>query len=103
MTECIICGTPAVDKHEIFFGHLFRKLSIQYGFQVLVCRRHHDTAHGKRHHKKYQLFDELDKRAIQKVFCDTIGIDYQQTLLAMNQRNKQKLAEISSLIAAPVL
>lgn len=37
---CAYCGEPYAERHEIFAGPL-RKISMENGFQVDVCRRHH--------------------------------------------------------------
>lgn len=38
---CAYCGENYAERHELFAGPL-RQISIDYGFQIDVCHRHHE-------------------------------------------------------------
>lgn len=41
---CAYCGEPYAERHEVFWGPL-RGISIEFGFQVDACGRHHKELH----------------------------------------------------------
>lgn len=41
LTKCFICEATPVDIHEIF-GGAKRQASMQHGFCIPLCRRHHE-------------------------------------------------------------
>ena len=41
---CMICGRPYADRHEVY-GGTNRQISIREGFQIDVCREHHEALH----------------------------------------------------------
>lgn len=43
---CAICGRSGAERHEIFGGPL-RQISIDYGFQIDLCRDHHAEFHAQ--------------------------------------------------------
>lgn len=58
--ECVVCGSPYVEMHHIFYGTANRKNSDKYGYTIPLCREHHTGSagiHFKRdldlHWKKY--------------------------------------------------
>lgn len=42
---CAYCGKPYAERHEVFGGSN-RQISIDLGFQVDVCRAHHEELHS---------------------------------------------------------
>ena len=55
--ECLICGSPYVEKHHIF-GASNRNNSEKYGLYVYLCAYHHrDQIHGV--HGNRKLMDDL--------------------------------------------
>lgn len=64
--ECLVCKSPYVEDHHIFYGRGLRPLSEKHGLKVWLCYRHH------RDHKTGVHFNkELDlkiKKVAQKKF-----------------------------------
>lgn len=66
---CKYCGKPYAERHEVFGGSN-RQISIDNGFQVDVCRAHHEELHRNstewaqkenlRLRQHYQLRYEID-------------------------------------------
>lgn len=66
---CKYCGKPYAERHEVF-GGANRQISIDNGFQVDVCRAHHEELHSNstewaqkenlRLRQHYQLRYEID-------------------------------------------
>lgn len=45
--ECYICKTTqAIQRHHVYFGNGYRKLSDKYGMVVDLCVGHHTGSHG---------------------------------------------------------
>lgn len=44
--ECVVCGSPFVEIHHVFYGTANRKLSDEYGYVVPLCQRHHTGPDG---------------------------------------------------------
>lgn len=42
---CAFCGKAYAERHEVFCGTANRQISIDEGFQVDVCQRHHAELH----------------------------------------------------------
>ena len=72
---CMICGRPYAERHEMFGGPN-RQISIQEGFQLDVCREHHEALHQnteewaqdfnltwRRHFERTWLLEQIDKGA----------------------------------------
>lgn len=78
---CYFCGKPYAERHELFGGPL-RQISIDNGFQVDVCREHHEAMH-KREGKWNQIVEEMRAECQSK---------YEQKLL--NAGVDQKAARI---------
>lgn len=61
---CYYCGTAYAERHEIFEGKN-RQISIQYGFQVDVCRECHQemqdnvTDRGKERNRQWERHYEI--------------------------------------------
>lgn len=39
---CRYCGRPYAERHEVYCGTANRQISIDNGFQIDVCRAHHE-------------------------------------------------------------
>ena len=70
MEYCIICGSPYVEVHHVFYGTANRKLSDKYGLVVPLCREHHTGDNGV--HFNYKL-DLYLKKMAQTYFEEHIG------------------------------
>lgn len=44
---CLICGSPYIHKHHVFYGSL-RKNADKRGYIVPLCPKHHMMVHEKR-------------------------------------------------------
>ena len=44
---CYYTGKPYAERHEVFFGSGLRQISIDYGFQVDLCRELHKEVHSE--------------------------------------------------------
>lgn len=42
--KCLVCGSPYVHIHEIFFGTANRKKSIEWGLCAYLCATHHNMS-----------------------------------------------------------
>lgn len=49
MKKCLLCGSPYVEIHHVFFGVANRKLSDRYGYIVPLCATHHRLGHYAPH------------------------------------------------------
>lgn len=38
---CLVCGSPYIEIHHVFFGTANRRLSDRYGYVVPLCPTHH--------------------------------------------------------------
>ena len=80
--KCIVCGRPASEMHEIFYGRGVRQLSIDYGYQVPLCRCCHQSAHlqslGAGRWSPLQEFLHMVRplKRIQRHLCRKAGLDY---------------------------
>lgn len=78
MEHCFICKSPFVDIHEIYGGRN-RKVSMQNGFCVPLCREHHEfvtlNADGSNYLKQKCQF-EYEKTHTRDEFIKLIGRNY---------------------------
>lgn len=44
--KCFFCSKRGAERHELFGGSL-RQISIDNGFQIDVCRKHHEAMHRR--------------------------------------------------------
>ena len=65
--ECLVCGSPYVEDHHIFFGPL-RKVAEKYGLKVWLCPEHHKGNDGPHLNR---AFDIALKKAAQREFLKT--------------------------------
>lgn len=66
---CCICGSPYIEKHEVFYGKGIREKSIKYGLVIPLCAKHHrDSKEGIHFNKEINL---NYKRMAQKKFEET--------------------------------
>lgn len=63
---CIICGSPYVEHHHVFFGTANRKVSDKYGYVVELCHYHHNEPPMGVHFNKE--FDLMLKQQCQRDF-----------------------------------
>lgn len=63
---CIICGSPYVEHHHVFFGTANRKVSDKYGYIVELCHYHHNEPPMGVHFNKE--FDLMLKQQCQRDF-----------------------------------
>lgn len=75
--KCAVCGSYTSTLHEIFNGNGRRHISVTFNLQVPLCQPHHSAAHLQ--HKKQVVW--------RKIFCRILGINHDDILLALNQRN----------------
>jgi|LGVF01.2.fsa_nt_gb hypothetical protein len=70
---CIICGSPHIQKHEVFYGTANRKKSIEYGLVIPLCYAHHnkDKQSGSIHFNPD--FDLEQKQKAQKIAMEKYG------------------------------
>ena len=92
---CILCHSPSVELHHVFFGGHKRNLSDKYGLLVPVCRTCHNRAHGK--HKNHKA-KHLTQEQYEEIFCNKLGVDYELTNLAINTANHEALKVIKNHI-----
>lgn len=79
---CYFCGRPAEAIHEVYFGKN-RNISIQNGFCVGLCNKHHNMSDYSVHFNKdmnlelkrlYQ--EEFEKNHSREEFIKIIGKSY---------------------------
>lgn len=68
--ECLLCGSPQVEHHHIFYGTANRAISDRYGYIIPLCRKHHTGSTGVHFNKA--LDNEL-KAMAQEHFEKTFG------------------------------
>lgn len=67
--ECLVCKTPYVEDHHVFYGRALRPLSEKYGLKVWLCYRHHRDHKLGVHHNK--VLDNKIKQMAQRKFETT--------------------------------
>lgn len=69
--ECWFCKEKkGLHLHEIFFGTANKQISIDHGFQVFLCPKHHNMGgNGECVHRCREMDLQL-KRACQKAYED---------------------------------
>ena len=65
MDNCIVCGSPYVEVHHIFYGTANRKISDKLGYVMPLCREHHTGGTGIHFNKG---FDNYMKKHAQEHF-----------------------------------
>lgn len=70
--ECILCKSPYVELHHVFYGTANRRLSDEDGCVVWLCRYHH-TGQGGVHRNKD--LDNLIKWKMEKAWIDKFGTE----------------------------
>ena len=58
-TKCLLCNQYAAELHEIYFGRGVRQISIDHGYQVPLCRYHHEFAHRQKDEAQSIIFERL--------------------------------------------
>ena len=56
MGNCMVCGSPYVQVHHVFYGTANRKQADKYGLVVPLCQEHHTGQTGVHFNKKFDLF-----------------------------------------------
>lgn len=69
--ECIVCGSPYVEQHHIYFGTGMRKVSDREGCTVFLCHSHHQGNAGV--HGYDRSLDKWLKRDCQKRWMEREG------------------------------
>lgn len=64
--ECLVCKSPYVEDHHVFFGRGKRQLSEKYGLKVWLCYRHHRDSKAGVHFNK--TLDTKIKQMAQREF-----------------------------------
>ena len=70
MEHCIVCGSPYVQHHHIFYGIANRKISDRLGYLAPLCQVHHTGNEGVHFNRD---FDLSLKRAAQRHFEENYG------------------------------
>ena len=65
MDNCIVCASPYVEIHHIFYGTANRKISDKYGYVMPLCNEHHTGSTGIHRNR---AFDIEVKKDAQKHF-----------------------------------
>lgn len=49
---CVVCGSPNIEWHHVFFGTSNRAVSEKYGLKIPLCKKHHtgDSDCPHKHH-----------------------------------------------------
>lgn len=56
-TTCIVCGSPYVEMHHVFYGTSNRAKSDKYGYIVPLCHYHHnEPPDGVHFNKQLDLY-----------------------------------------------
>lgn len=83
LDKCYFCGTKAQCIHEVFFGTSNRKKSIENGFCIGLCNKHHNMSNNSVHFNKKmdlelkQLYQkEFEKKYTRDEFIKLIGKSY---------------------------
>lgn len=66
LEHCIECGRSNVEKHEVFFGTANRKLSIEDGLVIPLCKAKHHAGNLIGIHKDQELNEKWKKIAQEK-------------------------------------
>ena len=69
LTTCIECGRTNVEKHEVFFGRANRKLSIEDGLVIPLCKELHHSGNLIGIHQDQELNLKW-KRIAEKRWCE---------------------------------
>lgn len=65
---CYYIGKPYAERHQVFFGSGLRQISIDYGFQVDLCRELHKEVH--RETERGQSIANYWRKYYQKKYMD---------------------------------
>ena len=68
---CLVCGSPYIEIHHVFFGTANRRLSDRYGYVVPLCPEHHRTGEFAVHRNR--CADLMIKQMAQKHFEAHVG------------------------------
>lgn len=66
LEHCIECGRTNIEKHEVFFGTANRRLSIEDGLVIPLCKAIHHNGNLIGIHKDKKLNEKWKKKAQQK-------------------------------------
>lgn len=75
---CQICGRPYAERHEMFGGSN-RQISIREGFQVDLCREHHEALHQNTE-EWAQQYNLAWRRFFEKQWLETQQVEHGMTL-----------------------
>lgn len=69
--HCVVCGSPYIHIHHVFFGTANRKISDKFGYVIPLCQMHHTAqTHGIHFNKD---LDIQWKRICQQHFESNTG------------------------------
>jgi hypothetical protein len=74
MEHCVECGRTNVELHEVFFGTANRKLSIEDGLVIPLCKAQHHAGNLKGIHQDIDLNTKW-KEIAQKRWQEYYGRD----------------------------
>lgn len=80
--ECLVCRSPWVELHHVFFGTKDRKVSDKHGFTVWLCNKHHQGSYSPHKNRAFDLeLKEMCQREFEKThsrreFMELIGRNY---------------------------
>lgn len=81
--HCMICGSPYIQIHHVFFGTANRKISDRLGLIVPLCQEHHTGQNGVHFDRQLDLFvkgmaqDAYEKKIdSREAFIRTFGRSY---------------------------
>lgn len=66
LEHCIECGRNNCEKHEVFFGTANRKLSIEDGLVIPLCKAEHHKGNLIGIHQDQKLNEKWKKKAQRK-------------------------------------
>ena len=69
---CIVCGSPYVHQHHVFYGNANRRISDKYGYVVPLCYKHHNGDEGVHSHPNEGMDLQL-KQAFQARYEEEQG------------------------------
>lgn len=67
---CVICGSPRIHRHHVFFGTANRKISDRHGYIIPLCQKHHTGINGIHRNREMDLYW---KRKAQSHYEETTG------------------------------
>lgn len=83
LDKCFFCGANVECIHEVFFGTANRQISIENGFCVGLCNKHHNMSKDSVHNDRIMDLklkeicqEEFEKTHAREEFIKLIGKNY---------------------------